>query len=48
MAGWLAGCYSHSRCDWCLLVYVCLNGLVCTCMGNKKVMLSRVICPKFC
>ena len=45
-SGSVAGCCSLDGCD--LLVYVCLNSWASSCMGCKKVLLSRLICPMFC
>ena len=45
-SGSVAGCCCLDGCD--LLVYVCLNSWASSCMGCKKVVLSRLICPMFC
>ena len=45
-SGSVAGCCSLDGCD--LLVYVCLNTWASSCMGCKKVVLNRLVCPMFC
>ena len=43
-SGSVAGCCSLDSCDWCLLVYVCLNSWASSCMVYcKKVVLARLI-----